>query len=111
MEDEGALLEGSSAAEKAGATPDGTSSFPPTVRRRVMLTLEETTPLWDEFRSGGAPYCPLDRGALALSVDGANAYRLVCTQCGMASPWFEVIQAGGLRDRMPGVPVGKDPHG
>jgi hypothetical protein len=32
---------------------------------------------------------------MALAVDGAaKAYRLVCTQCGLASPWFGTTPAG-----------------
>jgi hypothetical protein len=108
MDDKGAPLDGTPPPEKAGATPDGVSSFPPTLRRRVTLTLEETAPLWEEFRAGRAPSCPSDGGPLALSVDGANAYRLVCTQCGVASSWFEMMQSG-LRDRVPGLPTDRDP--
>jgi hypothetical protein len=108
MDNKGAPLEGTPPPEKAGVAPDGLSSFPPTIRRRIALTLEEVGPLWEEFRAGGAPICPSNDGPLALSVDGANAYRLVCTQCGTASSWFEVV-ASGLRDRVTDPPVEKDP--
>jgi hypothetical protein len=107
MDDKGAPVERTSPAEKAGAAPDAVSSFPPTLRRRVALTIEETGPLWEEFRAGGAPRCPSGDGPLALSVDGANAYRLVCTHCGTASSWFEVV-ATGLRDRVTDPPAEKD---
>lgn len=63
-----------------------------------VLSMEETQELWDCFHEGGVPLCPRDKRALALSVDGANAYRLVCTTCGVASTWFEVTP-GGLRNR------------
>jgi len=92
----------------APGAADGMSSFPPTLRRRVALTLEETGPLWDSFRAGGVVRCPSDAGSLALSVDGASAYRLVCTQCGTASSWFEVVPAG-LRDRVTPPPADDDP--
>jgi hypothetical protein len=108
MDDKSAPVEGSPSAEKPAAAPDGLSSFPPTVRRRAALTLDETGPLWDSFRNGGAVTCPSDGGSLALSVDGASAYRLVCTQCGTASSWFEVVSAG-LRDRVNPPPADEDP--
>ncbi len=32
---------------------------------------------------------------MALAVDGAaKAYRIVCTQCGLASPWFGTTPSG-----------------
>ena len=35
------------------------------------------------------------RIGIALAVDGAaKAYRLVCTQCGLASPWFGTTPSG-----------------
>ena len=64
--------------------------------------------VWDRFRKGSGVPCPNDRGPLALSVDAAaGIYRLVCTRCGLASPWFE-SGPSGLRIRgqsQPNVPV------
>lgn len=102
------------AAAQTGAPDPGESpvnsrsSFPPTVRRKIALSLEETRPLWDMFRAGGSVRCPSDAGSLALSVDGSSAYRLVCTQCGTASSWFEAAPAG-LRDRATPPPADDDP--
>ena len=46
--------------------------------------------VFDLFRSGGVAACPNEGVPMALAVDGAAAaYRLVCTQCGVASDWFE----------------------
>jgi hypothetical protein len=71
-------------------------------------TAEDVTPYWERFRKGGVVPCPADGGPLALSVDGgAGIYRLVCTSCGLASPWFEAGPSG-LRIRgqsQPSVPV------
>ncbi|HEY1692346.1 MAG TPA: hypothetical protein VGG39_09295 [Polyangiaceae bacterium] len=62
-------------------------------------TAEELGPVWDRFRKGGAVDCPNDAGPMALSVDAAaGVYRLVCTNCGFASPWFE-SGPGGIRMR------------
>ena len=37
---------------------------------------------------------------MALAVDGvAHGYRLVCVQCGCASPWFEASPSGPLQLR------------
>jgi hypothetical protein len=74
-------------------------------RGRGGLTLEELGPLWDSFRAGDVVACPSDSGSLALSVDGNNAYRLVCTRCGVASSWFEAVTAG-IRPRT--IPPGPD---
>jgi hypothetical protein len=78
------------------------------VRRRTALTLEETRPLWEVFRSGRVAGCPADGGSLALSVDGSSAYRLVCTQCGTASAWFEAAPNAGVRDRLLPPPADDD---
>ena len=52
-------------------------------------------PLWERFRAGDSALCPRDAKPLALQVDGAaKAYRLVCTQCGISSQWFEAAQNG-----------------
>jgi hypothetical protein len=87
---------------------DSMSTFPPTVRKKAGLSLEETSPLWDAFRAGKVVPCPNDGGSLALNVDGASAYRLVCTQCGTASSWFEAPPTG-LRDRVLAPPQDEDP--
>ncbi len=50
---------------------------------------------------------------MALAVDGAaKTYRLVCTECGLASPWFGTTPSG-LVFRSAGTTVGPsgDPHG
>jgi hypothetical protein len=95
-------------APKPAPATDNLSTFPPTVRRKGALTLEETAPLWVAFRAGGVVPCPSDGGSIALNVDGANAYRLVCTQCGTASSWFEAPPSG-LRDRVMAPPPDEDP--
>ncbi len=51
--------------------------------------------LWARFRAGEVVPCPRDSAGMALAVDGAaKAYRLVCTQCGLASPWFGTTPSG-----------------
>lgn len=83
----------------APKTPEGTPS---------LTSSEEVKAVWDRFRSGAAAPCPTGNGLMALSVDaGAGAYRLVCTTCGAASPWFE-SGPGGVRLRgqsQPSLPV------
>ncbi len=45
--------------------------------------------LWDRYRAGETAHCPRDGAGVALAVDAAaKTYRLVCTQCGLASSWF-----------------------
>jgi hypothetical protein len=85
--------------------PIAGDSFPPAPRVRTNLTFEEVGPLWDSFRGGNVVACPCHAGALALSVDGNNAYRLVCTRCGTASSWFEAAPAG---IRLRTIPPGPD---
>jgi hypothetical protein len=64
--------------EKPGAPPDAVDSH------------EGVTALWDRFRAGEVVPCPADQRPMALSVDGSvGTYRLVCTHCGLATPWFE----------------------
>lgn len=53
-----------------------------------MISDVALVPIWEEFRSGGAPLCPECDGRIALSVDG-KAYRLCCTDCGEATNWFD----------------------
>lgn len=60
------------------------------------LSHAEITSLWAKFRTGEVIHCPRDAGyGMALAVDGAaKAYRLVCTKCGLASPWFGTTPTG-----------------
>lgn len=59
------------------------------------LSHAEITQLWAKFRAGEVIRCPRDTAGIALAVDGAaKAYRLVCTQCGLASPWFGTTPTG-----------------
>jgi hypothetical protein len=95
---------GTSPGDGGGERPRENGS-PAGGRRRSGLTLEELGPLWESFRTGGVVACPVEAGSLALSVDGNNAYRLVCTRCGTASSWFEAAPAG-IRPRT--VPPGPD---
>ena len=66
---------------------------------RHAISPEELGPLWDVFRAGKPAICPRDGGAMAVGVDAtAHAYRMICVQCGTASPWFE-SPATGVRVR------------
>jgi hypothetical protein len=59
------------------------------------LSHAEITQLWARFRAGDVIYCPRDGIGMALAVDGAaKAYRIVCTSCGLASPWFGTTPSG-----------------
>ena len=59
------------------------------------ISAEELGPLWDTFRAGKAAICPRDAGAMAVAVDAtAHAYRMICVQCGTATPWFESPPTG-----------------
>ena len=59
------------------------------------LSHAEITHLWAKFRAGEVIRCPRDSAGMALAVDGAaKSYRLVCTQCGLASPWFGTTPSG-----------------
>lgn len=59
------------------------------------LSHAEITQLWAKFRAGEVIRCPRDEAGMALAVDGAaKAYRLVCTKCGLASPWFGTTPTG-----------------
>lgn len=65
------------------------------------LSHAEITQLWSKFRAGEVILCPRDGAGMALAVDGAaKTYRLVCTHCGLASPWFGTTP-GGLVFRNP----------
>lgn len=60
-----------------------------------QLSHAEITQLWATFRAGNVVPCPRDASGVALAVDGAaKAYRLVCTKCGLASPWFGTTPNG-----------------
>ena len=68
------------------------------------LSHAEITQLWAKFRAGDVIHCPRDSYGMALAVDGAaKAYRLVCTQCGLASPWFGNVPTS--EDTIPLGPV------
>jgi hypothetical protein len=70
--------------EKGGAPADS-----------PYLSHAEITQLWAKFRAGEVIRCPRDSHGMALAVDGAaKAYRLVCTKCGLASPWFGTTPTG-----------------
>jgi hypothetical protein len=59
------------------------------------LSHAEINQLWTKFRAGEVIRCPRDSAGMALAVDGAaKAYRLVCTKCGLASPWFGTTPTG-----------------
>lgn len=59
------------------------------------LSHDEIAQLWARFRAGEVVHCPRDTSGMALAVDGAaKTYRLVCTQCGLASPWFGTTPNG-----------------
>jgi hypothetical protein len=75
---------------------------------RGPLSLEETSALWRSFQDGNLAICPRDAAPLALSIDGSNAYRFVCTQCGTATIWFEVTPTGVQCRTMPPPPPPSD---
>jgi hypothetical protein len=76
------------------------------------LFLAEVSALWVTFRSGDVATCPRDRFGVALSVDGATkSYRLVCTQCGLASPWFGTTPTGIVFRTLAGTIPGSPPDG
>lgn len=61
----------------------------------ASLSHTDVTQLWAKFRAGDTVHCPRDAHGIALAVDGAaKAYRLVCTKCGLASPWFSTSPSG-----------------
>jgi hypothetical protein len=70
--------------EKGGSSPES-----------PHLSHAEINQLWAKFRAGEVVRCPRDTAGIALAVDGAaKAYRLVCTRCGLASPWFGTTPSG-----------------
>jgi hypothetical protein len=86
-----------------GAKPQGESVA-------ALGSIEGLSRVWDHFRGGGAAVCPRRDASMALAVDAAaNAYRFVCTDCGLASPWFESTSEGmklrgGLESVAPPLP-------
>lgn len=59
------------------------------------LSSPEVVALWAKWRAGDVVPCPRDGMSVALAVDGAaKSYRLVCVQCGLASPWFGTTPSG-----------------
>ena len=61
---------------------------------------ETLTACWDRFRKGQPVVCARSGSPIALAVDASSAsYRLVCTRCGVTSPWFESPPLTGLRIR------------
>lgn len=71
--------------EQGGGTPPEGSELGPA----------DVAQLWAKFRAGEVVRCPKDTSSIALSVDGAaKVYRLVCTECGLASPWFGTSPSG-----------------
>jgi hypothetical protein len=65
-------------------------ALPPVVQPVPLGTKEELKDVWERFRKGASVPCPSDGVAMALAVDAAaGAYRFVCSQCGVASAWFE----------------------
>jgi hypothetical protein len=82
-------------AEKPGPQPSADTEAPPP----PLSTAEELREAWSVFREGNTVPCPRDGKPLALAVDAsAGVYRFVCTQCGVASVWFE-SGADGIRVR------------
>jgi hypothetical protein len=105
MTDKAPPVTGASPADGAEKPPENRAAWAATPHARTNLTIEEVGPLWDSFRAGAVVACPCAFGSLALSVDGNNSYRLVCTRCGTASSWFEAVPAG---IRLRTIPPGPD---
>lgn len=56
-----------------------------------LSSLASLRPRWEAFQRGSVASCPLDGEPMALAAaPDADTYRLVCVQCGQASPWFAV---------------------
>lgn len=71
------------------ADPPSDGAHPP------LSSADELGEAWAAFRAGRGVPCPVDGSPLALSVDASmGIYRFVCTQCGLASAWFEAGPAG-----------------
>ncbi|MCL2724415.1 MAG: hypothetical protein FWD69_08260 [Polyangiaceae bacterium] len=65
------------------------------VEEAPSLSHAEVNQLWAKFRAGDTILCAKDAHGIALAVDGAaKAYRLVCTKCGISSPWFGTTPSG-----------------
>ncbi len=75
---------------------DEGSSFPDVEGNPAnTVSNDEVVRLWARFRGGDVVPCPRDDSAFALAVDGAaKSYRLVCTKCGLSSPWFGTTPTG-----------------
>lgn len=59
------------------------------------LSHAEIAKLWAKWRAQDVVPCPKDAYGMALAVDGAaKSYRIVCTHCGLASPWFGTTPSG-----------------
>jgi len=57
---------------------------------------------WAHWSAGGVVHCAADGASIALTVDATVAtYRMMCSACGNASPWFEV-SGGALQTRLSG---------
>lgn len=80
-------------------------------REPLTLSQAEISQLWAKFRAGEIIQCPRDASGMALAVDGAaKAYRLVCTSCGLASPWFGTTPTGLVfRATSPVAAAGSEP--
>jgi hypothetical protein len=75
---------------------DEGSSFPDVdgISQNVIPN-DDVVRLWARFRAGDVVPCPRDEASFALAVDGAaKSYRLICTKCGLASPWFGTTPTG-----------------
>lgn len=55
-----------------------------------LRSVRDVAKVWERFKSGDLVGCPKCDGSMALAVEGSSkSYRLVCTQCGTSTPWFE----------------------
>lgn len=60
-----------------------------------VLTNPDALAVWAQFRRGDVVKCPRDTSQFALAVDAAaKSYRLICTHCGLSSPWFGTTPSG-----------------
>jgi hypothetical protein len=74
-------------------------SKPPEAADTALDDAKTLEGMWDRFRAGEVVPCPIEGSRFALTVDAAaNVYRLVCTENGHTSPWFEA-GPGGLHLR------------
>jgi transcription elongation factor Elf1 len=71
------------------------------LREPFVRTPAEVSKLWAKFRAGDVVACPrcAELASMALAVEGASkSYRLVCTRCGLSTPWFEPTVQGESQD-------------